>query len=299
MNYDVIVIGYGPAGTTAAIYAVRSGLSVLLIGRDQGSLAKAEKIENYYGFIEPIAGPELLANGLRQAERLGVTVVTDEVTGVMVTEGFEIHTTRATYEGNSLVIATGMPRKKASVAGVSDYEGRGVSYCAICDGFFYRNKIVAVIGNGDYAFHEASDLLPFAREIHLLTNGRPYTGGSHEKIRIDERNLASVTGDENKVNAVAFADGDTLAVDGVFIAEGTANALDLANKIGIEHDGKVILVDSAQKTSLNGLFAAGDCTGGLLQVAVAVGEGAKAGMAAVAYVKEQRGEKVKATQWGE
>lgn len=299
MKYDTIVIGFGPAGTTAAIYAVRAGLSVLLVGRDQGSLAKAEKIENYYGFIDPVSGPELLENGHKQAERLGVTVLKDEVTGVTVTEGFEVHTTKESHECTSLVIATGMPRKKASVAGVSDYEGRGVSYCAVCDGFFYRNKVVAVIGNGDYAFHEASDLLPFAREIHLLTNGRPYTGAAHEKIRVDERKLKAVTGDENKVNAVAFADGEALTVDGVFIAEGTANALDLANKIGIEHDGKVILVNQDQKTSLNGLYAAGDCTGGLLQVAVAVGEGAKAGMAASAYVKEQRGEKVKATQWGE
>lgn len=298
MNYDTIVIGYGPAGTTAAIYAVRAGLTVLLIGRDKGSLAKAEKIENYYGFIEPISGAELLENGLKQAARLGVTVVADEVTGVTVTEGFEVHTTNETYEGLSLVIASGMPRKKASVAGIAEYEGRGVSYCAVCDGFFYRNKVAAVIGSGDYAFHEASDLLPFAREIHLLTNGRPFTGGQHEKILVDERRIASVTGDENKVNAVVFADGTTLTVDGVFVAEGTANALDLASKIGIEHDGKVILVDGNQKTSLNGLFAAGDCTGGLLQVAVAVGEGAKAGMAAAAYVKEHRGETVKATQWG-
>lgn len=299
MNYDIIVIGYGPAGTTAAIYAVRAGLSVLMIGRDQGSLEKAEKIENYYGFVEPVSGTDLLENGLKQAQRLGVTVITDEVTGVMVTEGFEVHTTNETYEGLSLIIATGMPRKKASVAGIAEYEGRGVSYCAICDGFFYRNKVVAVIGSGDYAFHEASDLVPFARQIHLLTNGRPYTGGQHEKIQVDERKLAAVTGNEDKVNAVVFADGENLSVDGVFVAEGTANALDLANKIGIEHDGKVILVKENQQTSLNGLFAAGDCTGGLLQVAVAVGEGAKAGLAAVAYVKEQRGEKVKATQWGE
>ncbi len=299
MKYDTIVIGYGPAGTTAAIYAVRAGVSVLLIGRDQGSLAKAEKIENYYGFIEPVSGPELLANGLKQAERLGVTVITDEVTGVTVNEGFDVHTAKSSYECTSLVIATGMPRKKASVAGVAEYEGRGVSYCAVCDGFFYRNKVVAVIGNGDYAYHEASDLLPFASEIHLLTNGRPYSGATHEKIRVDERKLAAVVGNENKVNGVTFADGDTLTVDGVFIAEGTANALDLANKIGIEHDGKVILVDPEHKTSLNGLYAAGDCTGGLLQVAVAVGEGTRAGMAAAAYVKAQRGEKVKPVQWGE
>jgi thioredoxin reductase (NADPH) len=297
MIYDTIVIGYGPAGTTAAIYAVRAGLSVLLIGRDQGSLAKADRIENYYGFVEPISGADLLETGLAQARRLGVSVSTDEVTGVTITETFDVATARNHYEGRTLIIASGMPRKKAAVEGVADYEGRGVSYCAICDAFFYRGKIVAVIGSGDYAFHEASDLLPFASKIYILTNGRTYSGGQNEKFVVDERKLAAVTGDEDKLRAVLFTDGESLPVDGAFIAEGTANALDLAGKIGIEHDGKAIIVNADQKTSLNGLFAAGDCTGGLMQISVAVGEGAKAGMAAARYVKEQRGEKVQATQW--
>lgn len=297
MNVDLIVIGYGPAGTSAAIYAVRAGLSVLLLGRDAGSLARSEAIENYYGFAEPLRGSDLLAAGLSQARRLGVTVETAEVTAVTVTEGFTVTTSTGEHECRALVIATGMPRKKATVKGITDFEGRGVSYCAVCDGFFYRNKVVAVIGSGDYAFHEASDLLPFASRIYLLSNGRPYSGQRHEKILVDERPLARISGNEDKVNAVEFADGESLAVDGVFVAEGTANALDLANKIGIENDGKVILVNADQRTSLNGLFAAGDCTGGLLQVAVAVGEGAKAGMAAAAYVKEQRGEKMQRTQW--
>lgn len=296
MLYDTIVIGYGPAGTTAAIYAVRAGLSVLLIGRDQGSLVKAEKIENYYGFIEPISGTDLVEIGLKQARRLGVTVETDEVTSVTVTEKFEVVTSKAQYEGLSLIIATGMPRKKASVAGITEYEGKGVSYCAVCDGFFYRNKTVAVIGSGEYAFHEASDLVPFASKIYVLTNGRPYTGGQHEKFAVDERKLASVAGDKDRINAIVFADGESMPVDGVFIAEGTANALDLAAKIGIENDGKVIIVKENQETSLNGLFAAGDCTGGLLQVSVAVGKGAKAGVAAAAFIRKQRGEKAKPTQ---
>lgn len=297
MNVDVIVIGYGPAGASAAIYAVRAGLSVLMLGRDEGSLAKSEAIENYYGFVEPIKGSDLVAAGHAQARRLGVSVETAEVTGVTVTEGFIVATSKGEHACRALVIATGLPRKKATVKGITEFEGRGVSYCAICDGFFYRGKTVAVIGSGDYAFHEASDLLPFASRIHLLTNGRPYTGERQEKIVVDERPLALVSGDDDKVRAVEFADGESLPVDGVFVAEGTANALDLANKIGIENDGKVILVNADQKTSLNGLFAAGDCTGGLLQVAVAVGEGARAGMSAAAYVKEQRGEKMQRTQW--
>lgn len=298
MNYDVIVIGYGPAGTSAAIYAVRAGLSVLLLGRDAGSLSRGEKIENYYGFVEPQNGPELLAAGLDQARRLGVKVETAEVTAVTVTEGFIVNTSEAEYNCSALIIATGMPRKKATVKGISDYEGRGVSYCAVCDGFFYRNKTVAVIGSGDYALHEAQDLLPFATSIHLLSNGRPLAAKpENDKIVVDDRKLARVVGDDDRVTGIEFENGELLAIDGIFVAEGTANAVDLANKIGIENDGKVILVDADQKTSLNGLYAAGDCTGGLLQVAVAVGEGARAGMSAAAYVKEQRGEKAQKMQW--
>jgi thioredoxin reductase (NADPH) len=120
MIYDTIVIGYGPAGTTAAIYAVRAGLSVLLIGRDQGSLAKADRIENYYGFVEPISGADLLETGLAQARRLGVSVSTDEVTGVTITETFDVATAKNHYEGRTLIIASGMPRKKAAVEGVAD-----------------------------------------------------------------------------------------------------------------------------------------------------------------------------------
>ena len=172
--YDVIIVGQGPAGASAAIYAVRAGLDVLLIGRDSGALAKAEKIENYYGFIEPVSGHELLQRGLDQVVRLGVAVKHEEVTAVRWIDQFTVETTAGEYQSLSVILATGMPRRKAAIAGLSDYDGRGVSYCATCDGFFYRGKTVAVIGNGDYACKEAAELKPFARTIYLMTNGRPY-----------------------------------------------------------------------------------------------------------------------------
>ncbi len=298
-NYDVIVVGQGPAGLSAAIYAVRSGLKVLVIGRDLGSLAKAEKIENYFGFIDPISGPDLLGQGLAQARRLGVDIVEAEVTGVVWMEQFEAATTQGSFTAASLVLALGMPRRKASVKGLSDYDGRGVSYCATCDGFFYRGKKVAVIGNGEYAFREASELKPFASEITILTNGRPFEAGQQdEAIKVNTQKVLNAVGDEEKIRSLVLEDG-TLEIDGVFVAEGTASALDLALKLGLDNDGKVILVDDNQKTNLPGLFAAGDCTGGLLQIAVAVGEGAKAGMAAAGFVREQKGEKEQKVQWGD
>lgn len=296
--YDLIIVGQGPAGASAAIYAVRSGLKVMMIGRDRGSLEKADKIENYFGFIEPISGADLLGRGLAQASRLGVEIVDAEVTGVTWQDQFEVDTTRGQFTAPSVILASGMPRRKATIPGLGDYEGRGVSYCAVCDGFFYRQKRVAVIGNGEYAFKEASELKPFASEITLLTNGRPNeAAGQDPAIRVDLRKVLRVEGDDEKIRRLILEDG-VLEIDGVFVAEGTASALDLAMKLGLENDGKAILVDDRQQTNLPGLYAAGDCTGGLLQVAVAVGEGAQAGMSAAGFVRKLKGGKEPTVQWG-
>lgn len=299
MLYDLIVVGKGPAGLSAAVYAVRAGLSVLVIGRDAGALGTADLIENYLGFPEPIHAAKLLADSEAQATRLGVEILTEEVTGLLFLENYGVHTTTRELEAKSLVIATGLPRKKATVAGLADFEGRGVSYCATCDGFFYRGKKVAVIGNGDYAFKEACELKPFASQITLLTNDRPYEASqTDDAMTVDLRKIATISGDEIKVRRIEMADGSVLEVDGVFVAEGTASALDLAQKLGLENDGKVVTVNSRdQDTNLPGVFAAGDCTGGLLQIAVAVGDGARAGMAAANYVRQLEGGKEIKVQW--
>jgi thioredoxin reductase (NADPH) len=297
--YYVFVFGKGPAGLSAAIYAVRAGLSVLVIGRDKGALAQADLIENYWGFPEPVPAARLLADGEAQVRRLGAELLTEEVTGLLFLENYGVKTTMREFETRSLVVATGLPRKKAAVPGLQDFEGRGVSYCATCDGFFYRGKKVVVIGNGDYAFKEACELKPFASRITLLTNGRPYAASlTDEAIAVDLRPIAAVSGDAERVRRVEMADGSFLEVDGVFVAEGTASALDLAQKLGLAHDGKVITVNSRnQDTSLPGVFAAGDCTGGLLQIAVAVGDGARAGMAAANYVRQLDGGEALKVQW--
>jgi thioredoxin reductase (NADPH) len=297
---DIFIAGLGPAGVSAAVYAARAGLSVVLCGRDAGALAKAEKIENYYGFIDPISGPDLLHRGLDQAERLGVTIVRAEITGISWDSHFTVDTDRGPYLALAVILATGMPRRKAAVPGLADFEGRGVSYCATCDGFFYRGKTVAVIGNGEYALREAGELKPFAKEIVLLTNGRPFEAGTRdEQIRLITDKILRVEGDE-QVRRLVLSGEQTIPVDGVFVAEGTASALDLALKLGLANDGQAITVDQDQATSLPGLFAAGDCTGGRLQIAVAVGEGAKAGLAAVEQVRLAKGETLKGpvNQWG-
>jgi thioredoxin reductase (NADPH) len=304
-HYDIGIIGQGPAGLSAAIYAVRAGLTVVLVGRDNGSLGRAHDIENYFGFVEPISGIELLERGIAQARRLGVSLIRGEVTGVRFDNEYEIQTTAGDFRTASLILATGMPRRKASVAGLSEFEGRGVSYCSLCDGFFYRSKNIAVIGNGAFAFKEAEELGHIARSVTIFTNGRPVqmpeaAGGEAPaaeavpaRISVDTRRILRVEGDEFRVQSMIVANEpaagqeieQAIPIDGIFVAEGTASALDLALMLGVENDGKAITVDCGQQTNLPGIFAIGDCTGGVMQVAVAVGEGAKAGIAAMNYVR--------------
>ena len=297
--FDVLVIGRGPAGLSAAIYAVRSGLSVLVVAKDDGQIAKADKVDNYFGFAEVTSGPELQKSGLAQARRLGVEFVEDNVTGIEWQESFTVAGSTGSWEARTVILATGMPKKKIRLKGISEYEGHGVSYCATCDGFFYRGKTVAVIGNGDFALHEIRDLTPFASTIRWLSNGRPLSLSEPqealpEKTELDERALEAVEGDGEVVRAVRFTDGTTLDVDGVFVAEGTASATDFALKLGIQAEGNAIVTERNGATMLPGFFAAGDCTGGVLQIATAVGEGAAAGLAAGAFVRKQKAAEKKA-----
>jgi thioredoxin reductase (NADPH) len=295
--YDALVIGRGPAGLSAAVYAVRAGLKVLVVAKDDGQIAKAEKVDNYFGFAEATTGAELQKNAMAQARRLGVDFADDTVTDIAWDGVFHVAAAKEAWEAYSVILATGMPKRRIRLSGLSAYEGKGISYCATCDGFFYRGKTVGVVGNADFALRELHDLLPFAASILWLTNGRPLDlsvplTGMPEKTTLDERPLAAVDGDGEVLREVVFADGSHVSLDGLFIAEGTASATDFAFKLGIPSVGSAIVADRDGKTALPGFFAAGDCTGGVLQIAVAVGEGASAGLAASKYVRDiKSGEK--------
>lgn len=291
--YDIIIIGRGPAGISAALYGVRAGQKVLVIAQDDGQLAKADKVDNYYGFAETISGPQLQKNAIAQATRLGVEFVEATTTGISWDDRFHVTSSAGAWESHAVILAAGMPKRKPRLAGLAEYEGKGVSYCAICDGFFYRGKTVGVIGHGDFALHEIHDLIPFAGSIYWLTNGRSLAL-SHpldtlpDKTSVDERPLARIDGDGDQVREIVYEDGCRTRVDGIFVAEGTASAMDFALKLGIEQAGNSIRADRDGRTNLPGFFAAGDCTGGILQISVAVGEGAAAGLAAVKFVREKK-----------
>lgn len=286
MMPHIIIIGGGPAGLSAAIYAVRAGMQTTVLYKDGGALGKTDKIENYFGFPEALSGAELLGRGQKQAERLGAALVRTEVTGIEYAKhGFAVKTTGDAFSANAVILATGSPRAVPNIPGVREFEGRGVSYCAICDAFFYRSKAVGVLGQGEYALEEARVLLPVAGSVTLLTNGAPAPAALPEGLRVDTRPLACIEGGELVERAV-FAEGARLPLDGVFIAYGTAGSGDFARKLGAQVDGARIRANADGSTAVPGLFAAGDCTGGLLQVAKAVADGAEAAMSAVKFVRK-------------
>ncbi|MCX7614305.1 MAG: FAD-dependent oxidoreductase [Clostridiales bacterium] len=284
---DVIILGNGPAGISAALYTVRAGLETMVIGRDGGSLEKTDKIENYYGFAEPVSSRDLVQNGINQAKRLGVSLLKDEVVGMNYNGRFVIQTKQTEYEADCVILATGSSRKSPAIEGLQAFEGKGVSYCAVCDGFFYRGKPVAVLGDGEYALHEASELLPIAKSVTLLTNGKKPNVKIPSELSVNDQEIAELEGEE-LLQSVRFKDGSSLPVSGVFVAVGVAGSTDLAKKLGAQVNGTAIAVNGDMQTNLPGFFAAGDCTGGLLQIAKAVYEGAKAGTSAIRFLREKK-----------
>ena len=282
--YDVIIVGAGPAGISASLYTIRRNLKTLIIYKEKSALEKSTKIENYYGFENGINGEELYKIGIRQAQNIGAEVIKDEVTNIKIDYlnekeyTFKVETLNNEFKAKSVILATGNKKNKPNIKNMDKYEGKGISYCAICDGFFYRNKNVAVIGNGDYAIAEAKDLQNIAKSITILTNGRQAPEYRAENININTKEIDQIEG-ENKVEEIDFVDNTKMKIDGIFIAQGVAGSTEFAKKIGAKINNDKIVVDENMETSIKGLFACGDCTGGLYQVSKAVYDGTKAGLA--------------------
>lgn len=283
--YDIIIIGAGPAGISASLYAKRANMKVLVIYKGISNLEKSVTIENYYGFPNGIDGKTLYNNGIKQAKNLGVEIKTSEVIGIeYIQNGFNVKTLQDEYSGKSIIIATGNKKVSPNIKGLKEFEGKGVSYCAICDGFFYKGKKVAVIGKGEFAYSEAKMLSNVAHKIIMLTNGEQI---EFEKngFDINNKKIKEIAGEE-KVKKIIFEDLSEINVDGVFIALGEAGARDFAKTLGIITENDNIKVNENMETNVKGIYACGNITGGLLQVSKAVFEGAKAGLSAVRYVKE-------------
>lgn len=283
--YDVVVLGGGPAGVSASLYCKRANKEVLMIYSEESGLIKAHKIDNYYGFENGISGEELYKTGIKQAQNIGVDAVKEEVTKIeRENDGFKVTTEKNQYETKAIILAFGAKKNTLNIEGIKEFEGKGVSYCAICDGFFFRNKDVVVIGSGNYAISETNDLINIAHKITILTNGEKAPEFRADNVDIVTKNIKKISG-ENRVEEISFDDNSTLKTDGVFIAQGTAGAMEFAKKLGLNTNNGKIVVDDNMQTNIKGIFACGDCTGGLLQISKAVYEGAKAGLAVVDYLR--------------
>ena len=283
--YDILIIGAGPAGISASLYAKRSNLNVLVLYHGKSNLEAASQIDNYYGFIEGISGQKLYENGIEQAKKIGVEIKEEEVLAIEpIDNGFKIITTLNEYKTKSVIISTGNKKLRPNISGIKEFEGRGISYCAICDGFFYKNKNVVVIGNGNFALSEARELSHIANKVTILTNGLEEP--KQNEFEVNTKSIKSILGD-NKVQWVEFDDGEKIEVDGIFIALGEAGGSDFAKKLGILMNGDNIKVNENMETNIPGIFACGNITGGLLQVSKAVYEGAQAGLSAVQYVRSK------------
>ncbi len=299
MNYDVIIIGAGPAGISASLYAKRANLSVLVIYFGESQLEKAHKIDNYYGFTDGITGANLYKNGIEQAKNLGVDVLFLEVTNIEMLDSapkiqYSVKAGESEFTAPAIIIATGNKKLRPNISGIADFEGKGVSYCAVCDGFFYKKKNVAVIGNGTFAAEEASYLSHVAQSVTILTDGKSdekiRSESKLENIKIDSRKIEKIVpnAEKNKVGGVVFSDGETFSIDGIFIALGSAGAADFAKKLGLNVNGDAIATNDKMETNAPGIFSCGNANGGLLQVCKAVYEGGVAGLSAVSFVQNQR-----------
>lgn len=284
-TYQAVIIGGGPAGVSAALYLARANIKTAIVENGPGALARAHKIENFYGIAA--SGPRLYAEGLEQARSLGVDIIQDEVLAVEYYDSFVLTLKHAAepLPAPALILATGTKNVTLNLPGLVELEGKGISYCAVCDGFFFRKKELAVLGHGAFALHEAEYLRHIAAEVTVLTNGQDDSAAKAAGFATLTTPITAVTGSE-RLEAVHFADGSELEVSGLFIALGTADSTDMARKLGAQLDGRFIKVDADGATNIPGLFAAGDCIGGLKQVAKAVHDGARAGLAAIKFLRK-------------
>lgn len=278
MKYDIIVLGSGPAGLSAAVTARGRNKSVLVIGNrwQDSPLARAERVDNYLG-MPGMTGMEMLEAFQRHAQEMGVEMVTGKVLSIMEWEGFNLTVGSQLYQGSALILAPGVVRQ-AKFPGEETYLGRGVSYCATCDGMLYRNKPVAVVGRSKDAPHEAAYLKSIGCQVVYVAPKRP--DQLEEDIPFLQAAKLAVKG-EQTVTALE-ADGADIPVNGVFILREAVAPGDLLPGLTLEKGA--IQVDRSMATSVPGVFAAGDATGAPLQVSKAVGEGLIAALSAFEYL---------------
>lgn len=284
IDTDALIIGKGPAGIQASLYLKRANVSPIIVGKDIGASKQAHKIDNFYA-MPGISGVDLIETGIKQAQDLGIEVVSDEVVSISYEdEAYLVETRDKSYKALSVLLATGAHRNIPRIRRIRNFESKGISYCAVCDAYFFRKRKLGVLGAGDYAASELEVLRAISDEVTLFTNGEEITGSFPEGVEINTERIRSVYGD-NKLEGLEFRDGSKVELEGLFVAIGVASSADLAQKLGVEIEAGRIVVNEEQSTAMPGLYAAGDCTPGVQQIAKAVGDGCIAGMMMVNYIR--------------
>ena len=299
MVYDVSIIGSGPAGLSAAIYAKRANLSAIVIEKEYegtGQIAESGQVDNYLG-LPGISGYDLGETFREHAVKLGVEFLEQEVTKIQKEASGQFQITfsdSSVIESKTVIYAAGASPRRADIPGEKEYAGKGVSYCAICDGSFYRGKKVAVLGGGDTALDDAGYLGGLAEQVYVIHRRRNFRGAAAivEKLKekenvtfVLEHQVTEITGEE-KVTGVVLEDGTAIAVDGVFVAFGSVPQTALVKELVELDPAGYVKADETGETSLAGLYVAGDArTKKLRQVVTAVSDGANAATAVAEYLK--------------
>ena len=303
---DVIIIGSGPAGYTAGIYTARAGLKPLLIASSVeagGELMKTTEVENFPGFPQGLMGPDLMANFQEQAERFGTEILLDDVIAVDLKGDVKVVKTAMgdTYEAKTVILATGAAYRELNLPREKELSGHGVSWCATCDGFFFREKTIAVVGGGDSAMEEANFLTRFASKVYLIHRRDSFKASkimqeralNNPKIEVVWNSEVAELHGEANLSAVTLrntVDGSTseLALDGLFIAIGNDPRVWLVENQLELNDEKFIKVDGrSSRTSLPGVFAAGDVIDPTYRQAItAAGSGCVAALDAEHYLND-------------
>lgn len=295
VNYDVVIIGAGPAGMTAAIYLKRAGINPLILEKDApgGTLNKTHKIENYPGYVDK-DGTTLAFRMYSQIEELGIDLKVEAVKNIeKENDIYKIITDNNEYQTKYILIATGKIPRKLDVKDAEKFEGKGISYCAICDGTLYKNKVVAVIGGGNSAMEAASYMGNIANHVYIINRSKILRADEKEKSILENKNVeviydAKVTetiGDE-KVEKIKLDNNQELDVSVVFVCIGQESNAGYYQNLKLETDAQGIIVDSNMKTSDDNIYACGDAISkSLYQVVTATSEGA---IAASNIIKNMR-----------
>lgn len=295
--YDIIVLGGGPTAIGCAIYAARFAMNVLIIGKTFGGLiATTHIVENYPG-ITSVSGPGFMEMFREHMQSLNISYISDEIGSIeKLDDHFILHSFFQKFKAYTICIATGSERKKLGIPGEDEFAGRGVSYCATCDGPFFKDKVVCVIGGSDSAAKEALFLAQNAKKVYIIYRGEEIRAEPINKKRVYENekieiiyktNITEIRG-ENSVKKVIFDNGKEFEVDGVFIEIGSFPNSDLAKRIGVNTNEKgEIMINRKSETNIPGIFAAGDVADAPFKQAITgVAEGVIAAYSAFDYLKK-------------